>query len=104
MPTRAEKGQHSLHRAGMGRQSGWLRLARLLYIMLKAVAVASLPHCCYCCKLLLLLLSVAQVSLVLLLLPCCFYFVAVIVIVFGLSVPVAVKLQLLLNKCHITCA
>lgn len=60
-----------------------------LLLLLQVVAIVK------CCS---SFISVAVVALLL------FYFVAVIVIVFGLSVPVAVKLQLLLNKCHITCA
>lgn len=58
---------------------------------------------CFFATLLLLLLLLQVVAIV----KCCSSFISVAVIVvafFGHCAPVAVKLQLLLNKCHITCA
>lgn len=61
---------------------------------------------CFFATLLLLLLQVVAIV------KCCSSFISVAVIVivfvvvafFELCAPVVVKLQLLLNKCHITCA
>lgn len=61
---------------------------------------------CFFATLLLLLLQVVAIV------KCCSSFISVAVVVivfvvdafFGHCAPVAVKLQLLLNKCHITCA